>query len=88
MKLSLTIFAGPLDKHRNHLRDVEGLLVDTVVHFCQASGAVAPGGDHVVVVHTGILPALAVLLLLSGKYRHPSPSADFNIFSHFFRFFL
>ena len=66
MKLSLTfrLHACSLHEDRNHLRDVECLLVDTIVHFGQVRGAVALGGDHVVVVHTGIFPALAVLLLL------------------------
>ena len=64
MKLSLTphFLADTLREPRNHHRDVEGLLVDTLVHFGQAVGAVAVRGDQVVVVQTGIFPALTVLL--------------------------
>ena len=66
MKVSLTLRLGAssLGEKRNHLRDVEGLLVDTLVHLGQAGGAVALGGDHVVVVHTGIFPALKQCLYL------------------------
>ena len=63
MKLSLTILSGTLDEHWNHFRDVECLLVDTIVHFGQAGGAVALGGDHVIEVHSSIFPTLTVLLL-------------------------